>query len=122
MKTPTIVPRRFHRVSVDDPTTHLFELGQAVRLNNGLSPSANVYRITAKLPPIGDSPQYRIQNEIEKFERMAMQSNLEPVVAGEAASLGEKTFAPGAKPQSASLLSPQVEAAIRSGVGIRRAE
>ena len=52
-------------------------LGQAVRLKGGMWPSGNVYLITAKLPPSGDSPQYRIRNDTEKFERMATQANLE---------------------------------------------
>jgi len=72
--------------------THLFALGQAVRLIGGMRASDNVFLITAKLPPIGDSPQYRIRNEAEKFERMATQASLElvnPSTDGEsAASIG----------------------------------
>jgi hypothetical protein len=62
-----------------DSATHLFSLGQAVRLKGGVWPSGNVYLITARLPPSGGSPQYRIRNDDEKFERMAMQANLELV-------------------------------------------
>lgn len=58
-------------------STHQFRVGQAVRLKHLLWGGANLYRITATLPPAGDSPQYRIQCDGEKFERVARQDNLE---------------------------------------------
>ena len=114
------VPKRFRRLSEVESAAHIFEVGQAVHLNNGFSPSGNVYRIIAKLPPIGDSPQYHIQNEVEKFQRMAAQSNLEPVIStaeGKAAPLVDRTFRSDAKANTQPMLSPKVEAAIRAGAG-----
>jgi len=92
MATSTIVLQPPQRSSVE---THLFSVGQAVRLKGRLWGSGNVYLVTAKLPPIGDSPQYRIRSEAEKFERVATQSNLELVSASEgdeATTLLEKSF------------------------------
>jgi|ERR1700722_18869242 hypothetical protein len=62
-----------------DAETHLYANGQSVRLKNGYMSVGNVYRIIASLPPNGDTPQYRIRNEAEKFERMALQSDLEAI-------------------------------------------
>jgi hypothetical protein len=120
MKNATNVPKRFRRLSETESATHMFEVGQTVHLNNGFSPSGNLYRITAKLPPIGDSPQYHIQNEVEKFQRMAAQSNLELVIStadGKAAPLLDRTFGADPKAQTQAMLSPKVEAAIRAGAG-----
>ena len=77
--------------------THLFSSGQTVRLKNAVLLSGNVYLITASLPPNGGSPQYRIRNDNEKFERMASEAELElvsapPRSAGDASV--EKLFAP----------------------------
>ena len=80
----TSTPSR--RAPTASVATHRFELGQTVRLTGGLWPSGNVYRITAMLPPVGDSPQYRIRNEAEKFDRMAPQSALELANAGDDSS------------------------------------
>jgi hypothetical protein len=120
MTNATNVPKRFRRLSEVESATHAFEVGQAVHLNNGFSPSGNVYRIIAKLPPIGDSPQYHIQNEVEKFQRMAAQSSLELVIStadGKAAPLVDRTFRSGPKALTQPMLSPKVEAAIRVGSG-----
>jgi hypothetical protein len=84
--------QRYGRLPVVEPATHLFALGQAVQLKSGVPAGGNVYRITAQLPPIGDSPQYRIRNDTEKFERVATQVNLE-MIRGENVSLIEKSFA-----------------------------
>ena len=45
--------------------THLFSLGESVRLKGriGGAPATNSYRITGMLPPVNGSPQYRIRNE-----------------------------------------------------------
>jgi hypothetical protein len=67
---------------------HSFSLGQAVRLTGGFRTSGNVYIVTAMLPANEGSPQYRIRNEDEKFERMATQANLEPLNAPAAVESG----------------------------------
>jgi len=75
--------------------THLFTTGQSVRLKNAVLLAGNVYRITASLPPTGASPQYRIRNENETFERMASEADLELVAASprrEESSSIEKHF------------------------------
>lgn len=77
----------FHKSSVRpvrrDAPTHLFAVGQGVRLKGGYmlstAKAANVYRITATLPPRGDLLQYRIRNDDELHERVVTQDNLEPV-------------------------------------------
>jgi hypothetical protein len=79
--------------------THLFAIGQLVRLRSGFgsSRSAQVYRITGTLPPRADSAQYRIRNDDERHERVTTQDNLEPVralPAGERTIL-ERTFGHG---------------------------
>jgi hypothetical protein len=91
MTTSTIVLQTPQRSSVE---SHLFSVGQAVRLKGRLWGSGNVYLVTAKLPPIGDSPQYRIRSDAEKFERVATQSNLELVGASDGGepTLLEKSF------------------------------
>ncbi len=82
--------------------THLFEVGQAVRLTGGywmsVAETAGIYHITATLPPRGNSPQYRIRNEDERHERVTTQDSLELVTVlpspGETTLL-EKTFGQG---------------------------
>jgi hypothetical protein len=84
-----------------EAATHLFTTGQIVRLKGGFglqSQSVNIYRITATLPPRGDSQQYRIRNDDEGYERMATQDSLEPVSippAGPSGALIEGTFGAG---------------------------
>jgi hypothetical protein len=90
-----IITHRFKRLPIAHSATHQFTLGQAVRLKGALWPSGNIFLITAKLPPSGDSPQYRIRNEAENFERMTTQVNLEPVsswIGGESVDLAERSF------------------------------
>jgi hypothetical protein len=83
------------------PATHLFGIGQAVRLRGsfGTFPkTSEVYRITRTLPPRGDSLQYRIRNDDERHERVATQDSLEPVrlsQSTEGATLIERTFGHG---------------------------
>jgi hypothetical protein len=84
-----------------EAATHLFTAGQIVRLKGGFglqSQSADTYRITATLPPRGDSQQYRIRNDGEHYERVATQDSLEPVSispAGPGGALIEGTFGAG---------------------------
>ncbi|RWA74027.1 hypothetical protein [Mesorhizobium sp.] len=83
------------------PATHLFGVGQVVRLrgNFGTFPkTSEVYHITGTLPPRGDSPQYRIRNGGERHERVATQDSLEPVrpsQSNEGTTLIERTFGHG---------------------------
>lgn len=84
-----------------EAATHLFDVGQTVRLKGGfglLSQSAGVYQITARLPPRGNSPQYRIRSDGERHERVATQDSLETVSqssAADGAALLERTFGHG---------------------------
>lgn len=79
--------------------THLFEVGQAVRLTGGywvsVAETSGIYHITATLPPRGNSPQYRIRNEEERHERVTTQDSLELVTvlpSWETGTLLERTF------------------------------
>ena len=93
--------QRYPRPIRRDPATHLFAVGQPVRLKGGFGrtfQSADIYRITATLPPRGESPQYRIRNDEERHERVTTQDSLEPVgisPAEEGATLIERTFGYG---------------------------
>lgn len=89
-----------------DATTHLYSVGQAVRLQtvrlkDGViqrSRVAGIYHVTGTLPPKGESPQYRIRNDAERHERVTTQDDLEPVnttSGSEGASLIERTFGHG---------------------------
>jgi len=77
--------------------THLFKVGQLVHLKGGfgiLALWADIYRITATLPPLGNSPQYRIREYDERYERVATQDTLEPaptIPAGHNITLTERT-------------------------------
>lgn len=81
--------------------THLFEVGQAVRLMDGIerhASSSDIYHITATLPPSNGSLQYRIRCHDEPHERVATQYNLEPVnipLSGDENTLTERTFGHG---------------------------
>ena len=84
-----------------EAATHLFATGQIVRLKGGFGPpsqSTDIYRITGTLPPRGDSPQYRVRNDDERYERVITQDSLEPVrilPAGPSGALIEGTFGDG---------------------------
>jgi hypothetical protein len=82
--------------------THLFAVGQSVRLMGGFMQrpnGASIYRVTATLPSRGDNNlQYRIRSEDECYERVALQDDLRAVKTAsgnEAASLLERTFGRG---------------------------
>lgn len=89
------------RTARHESPTHLFTIGQAVRLRGGfgkLPQHAEIYRITGTLPPRGDSLQYRIRNDDERHERVTTQDSLEPVdisQSGSGATLIEWTFGHG---------------------------
>lgn len=81
--------------------SHLFSIGQAVRLKGGFGRTAlvdDIYHITGTLPARGDSLQYRIRNDNERYERVTTQDSLEPVDMSKAvnvATLMERTFGHG---------------------------
>ena len=90
--------RTARRIRREAPA-HMFEVGQAVRLKGGLaSRFQEIFHITGILPPKEGSPQYRIRNQEERYERVTTQDNLEPVdspPAGSGATLIERTFGHG---------------------------
>jgi hypothetical protein len=91
-------PRRAPPAPRVDTAAHLYKVGQAVRLKSGLGVSAVIYRITATIPPRGDSLQYRIRSDEERHERVTTQDNIEPVRAtsgGAGDILMERTFSHG---------------------------
>lgn len=60
-----------------------------------ISAETKTYRITGTLPPKGNSPQYRIQNQFELHERVITQELIEPAAASLASehdTLVEQTF------------------------------
>jgi hypothetical protein len=100
MSDSTILQRNARPVRYET-ATHLFAMGQTVRLKGGFglqSQSADIYRITGTLPPKGDSQQYRMRNDAENYERVATQDSLEAVSvapAGPSGALIEGTFGAG---------------------------
>lgn len=60
--------------------SHGFAVGQAVRLKSTLGMSvgaADLFRVTATMPPRDGSPQYRIRNEAESYDRVTTEDALE---------------------------------------------
>jgi hypothetical protein len=97
--TATSTTQRSARPIQRDATTHLFAIGQTVRLRGGYGVSSarfgDIYHVTGTLPPSGNSLQYRIRNDREQYERVAAEDSLELAVAakmGEAETLRELTF------------------------------
>ncbi|HEV7253488.1 MAG TPA: hypothetical protein VGN97_10390 [Mesorhizobium sp.] len=71
------------------PPSHGFAVGQAVRLKSTLGMAAgatDLFRVTGTMPPRDGSPQYRIRNEAESYDRVTTEDALEPAssAAGEA--------------------------------------
>jgi len=81
--------------------THLYALGQSVRLKGSFSTfpkSTEIYHVTGRLPARGDSLQYRIRGDSERYERVTTEDSLEPVPVppdDESATLLERTFGRG---------------------------
>jgi hypothetical protein len=73
------IPERFRRSPRPIAATHLFRVGETVRLKGPFLRDGDIFLITASLPPSGESPQYRIRNDNEKFERMARETELEAI-------------------------------------------
>jgi hypothetical protein len=90
-----------------EAVTHLYAIGQAVRLKGrfgSFAKTTEIYHITGMLPPREDSPQYRIRNDEERHERVTTQDSLEPVWESpdsENTTLLKRTFGlgQGATPQ-----------------------
>lgn len=83
----------------EESSTHLFAIGQVVRLRGGYSaltsPKGQIYNVTGKLPALGNLLQYRIRNETERHERVTTEDCLEGVRDNEPvgqALLVSKTF------------------------------
>lgn len=95
------VMQHTRRLTRHEPAGHLFAVGQAVRLKGGfgISPApGDIYRITATLPPRGNTLQYRIRNDDERYERVATEDSIEAVGtsrSGDISTLTERTFGHG---------------------------
>lgn len=89
------------RKPASQPASHLFRVGQTVRMTSrfGVSPdTAEFYRVTATLPPRDNSPQYRIRSDEERHERVVTQDILEAAdsrKSGAGSNLIERTFGHG---------------------------
>ncbi|SFQ20925.1 hypothetical protein SAMN03159463_05984 [Mesorhizobium sp. NFR06] len=63
---------------------HRFAIGQSVILKGtiGMSHRPGTFRVTGRMPPRDNSPQYRIRNEEQRHERVVAENNLEEVNIG----------------------------------------
>ncbi len=99
--TATSFTRCNSRLIHGEIPTHLYALGQSVRLKGGFGmppQHTEIYHVTRRLPPRGDSLQYHIRSDGERHERVTTQDNLEPVRpsrSSEGATLIERTFGHG---------------------------
>lgn len=60
--------------------SHRFAVGQGVKLKSTVGMSVDteeLFRVTATMPPRDGSPQYRIRNEAENYERVTTEDALE---------------------------------------------
>lgn len=111
--------RQFRR----EVPTHLFAVGQSVKLKGGFARpalAADIYRITGVLPPRGDSLQYRIRNDDERHERVTTEDSLEPVdisPSGSGASLVERTFGHVQRSEAEQSRDQEAEAGKSAGQG-----
>ncbi len=65
MNAPNLSHHTSRPIQPDAPT-HLYAVGQAVRLKGAFMrgpQAAGVYRITGTLPPRGEVPQYRLRSQ-----------------------------------------------------------
>jgi hypothetical protein len=98
-----------------EAATHLYAVGQAVRLKGrfGSFPkTAEIYHITGMLPPREDSPQYRIRSDEERHERVTTQDSLEAVRESpdsENTTLLERTFGHGQGTKPRQSREPETE-------------
>lgn len=95
MNSATILKRKPRPPRIE-AASHLFALGQIVKLRGGFAGqalTAEVYHVTGLLPPRGDSLQYRIRNSEERHERVTTQDTLEAVAeSGAGETLLARTF------------------------------
>ncbi len=81
--TATRIPQRNGRSVRREAATHIFKVGQTVRVKDGFlvvpSKLPDTYRITATLPLRGNVLQYRIRSDDERHERVATEDSLELV-------------------------------------------
>jgi hypothetical protein len=111
-----------------EAATHLFAIGQIVRLKGGFglqSQSADTYHITGMLPPTGDSQQYRIRNDDERYERVATQDSLEPVrilPVGSSGALIEGTFGAPQETETQPMRDQKSRSRRRPGPGLTAQE
>lgn len=91
----TSAPRQQRR----EAETHKFAIGQRVCLKTGFGRApvaAEIFQITATLPPRGNSLQYRIRNDDERHERVTTQDDLVAFsTSPTGTSLIERTFGDG---------------------------
>ncbi len=93
--------RRDAGATTQDGQTHIFTVGQIVRLKHRhgtLKPASETFEVTARVPARGNSPQYRVRSGDERHERMMTQDDLEAVEAlpeGSSETLIERTFGNG---------------------------
>jgi len=112
----TSLMRRNARPIRHDAPPRLFGVGQAVRLKGDFrTPAkiADVYHVTAMLPPRENSPQYRIRSDAEPHERVVTEDRLEPagVLASDAGvGLIEKTFGHGLRTETLQPRGQETEA------------
>lgn len=74
-------PKPNTRQAYRDHDTHRFAIGQAVKLKGGFGQPVilpGVFRVTGLLPATEGQPQYRVRNDEERHERVAIQANIEP--------------------------------------------
>jgi hypothetical protein len=127
MNDSTILQRNARPIRYET-ATHLFTTGQTVRLKGGFglqSQSAHTYRITATLPPKGDSQQYRMRNDAENYERVATQDSLEAVSlspAGPGGALIEGTFGAGQVIETQQSPDQKSRSRIRPGPSLKAQE
>ncbi len=97
------------------PASHLFRIGQIVRMTSrfGVSPyAADLYRITATLPPRDNSLQYRIRSDEERHERVVTQDTLEAAdlpTTGNGTTLIERIFGHGQGTEAQQSRAPEAE-------------
>lgn len=102
------------RRRVPEAPSHLFRIGQMVRIKSTFgvsSETAELYRVVATLPPRDNSPQYRIRSDAERHERVATQDILEADgIRPAGAALIERTFGNGQGTKAQQSRAPEAQA------------
>ena len=65
--------------SFDSAQSHVYVIGQEVRMRSSFRRLPTTFKIIATMPPNGGDLQYRIRSDEENHERVTTQDNLEPV-------------------------------------------